>query len=133
MAPFNADTEAGVMPGETLMAAMAAYHQELLKAGALVDATGLQPTAKGWRIRYSAGERTVMNGPFSDAQRPIAGYTVIKVKSREEAMDWARRFPNPHGEGAEAEIEARQLFELEDFAPGEALDRFQEMENTRRK
>ena len=121
------------MPGETLMAAMAAYHQELLKAGALVDATGLQPTAKGWRIRYSAGERTVMKGPFSDAQRPIAGYTVIKVKSREEAMDWARRFPNPHGEGAEAEIEARQLFELEDFAPGEALDRFQEMENTRRK
>ena len=87
-----------------------------------------------WNLLWTAySERTVMNGPFSDAQRPIAGYTVIKVKSREEAMDWARRFPNPHGEGAEAEIEVRQLFELEDFASGEALDRFQEMENTRRK
>ncbi len=121
------DTEAGVIPGETLFAAMAKYHEELVKAGALLDASGLQPSLKGWRIKYSGGKRTVVDGPFSEAKELIAGYTLIQVKSREEAVEWARRFPNPAGEGAEAEIEVRQLFELEDFGPSEAAERFREM------
>ena len=123
----NKDTEAGAMPEEQLLAAMAAYHEELVKAGVLLDATGLQPTSKGWRIKYSGGKRSVIDGPFTESKELIAGYTLIQVKSREEAMEWARRFPNPHGEGAEGEIEVRQLFELDDFGPSEAVDRFREM------
>lgn len=121
------DSEAGVMPEEALMAAMAAYHEELAQAGALLDATGLQPSAKGWRVRYEGATRTVIDGPFAESKELIAGYTLIQVKSRAEAMEWARRFPNPVGEGKPAEIEVRQLFELEDFAPGEAVERFREM------
>lgn len=121
------DSEAGVMPEEALMAEMAAYHEELVKAGALLDATGLQPSAQGWRVRYDGASRSVIDGPFAETKELIAGYTLIQVKSRAEAMEWARRFPNPVGAGQPAEIEVRQLFELEDFAPGEAVDRFREM------
>jgi len=121
------DSEAGVMPEEKLIAAMAAYHEELAKAGAVLDASGLQPSSKGWRIRYSGGKRTVIDGPFTEAKELIAGYTLIQVKSREEALEWTRRFPNPVGEGADAEIEVRQLFELEDFEPSEAVDRFRDL------
>ncbi len=121
------DTEAGAIPEETLFAAMAKYHEELVKAGALLDASGLQPSSKGWRIKYAGGKRTVVDGPFSEAKELIAGYTLIQVKSKEEAVEWARRFPNPAREGAEAEIEVRQLFELEDFGPSEAVERFREM------
>lgn len=124
----NKDTEAGVMPEEKLMADMAAYHEELAKAGVLLDATGLQPSSKGARIRYSGGKRTVIDGPFAETKELIAGYTLIQVKSREEAMEWARRFPAPFGEGKDGEIEIRQLFELEDFAPGDAVERFRAME-----
>jgi hypothetical protein len=116
-----------VMPEESLIAEMAQYHEELVKAGALLDASGLQPTSKGARIKYSNGKRTVIDGPFAEAKELIAGYTIIQVKSREEAMEWARRFPAPHGENQDAEIEIRQLFELEDFAPSDAVDRFREM------
>jgi hypothetical protein len=123
----NKDTEAGVMPEESLMAEMARYHEELVKAGALLDASGLQPTSKGARIRYSKGKRTVIDGPFAESKELIAGYTIIQVKSREEAMEWARRFPAPMGEDQEAEIEIRQLFELDDFAPSDAVERFREM------
>ncbi len=123
----NADTEAGVMPDESLMAEMAQYHEELVKAGALLDASGLQPTSKGSRIRYSKGRRIVVDGPFTESKELIAGYTIIQVKSREEAMEWARRFPAPFGEDREGEIEIRQLFELEDFAPGDAVERFRDM------
>jgi len=122
------DTEAGVMPGEELMASMATYHEELQKAGVLLDGSGLQPTSKGWRIRYSGDKRTVIDGPFTETKELIAGYTIIKVKSREEALDWTKRFPNPVGEGAEAEIEVRQLFELDDFEPSATVDRFRDME-----
>jgi len=125
------DTEAGVMPEESLMAAMATYHEELAKAGVLLDAAGLQPSAKGWRIRYRGGRRQVIDGPFSEAKELIAGYTLIQVRGREEAMEWARRFPAPMGESVDAEIEVRQLFEMSDFAPGEAVDRFREMEAQR--
>lgn len=124
----TADSEAGVMPEEDLFAAMATYHEELQEAGVLLDASGLQPSSKGWRIKYSGDKRTVIDGPFVETKELIAGYTLIQVKSREEAMEWARRFPNPAGVGKEAAIEVRQLFELDDFGPSEAIDRFRELE-----
>lgn len=120
-------TEAGVMPEESLMAAMAEYHEELVKAGVLLDAAGLKPTSKGWRIRYSGGKRTVVDGPFTESKELVAGYTIIQVRSRDEALEWTRRFPAPQGNGVDAEIEVRQLFELEDFGPGEAVERFRDM------
>ena len=104
------------MPGEQLIATMATYHEELAKAGALLDASGLQPSSKGFRIRYSGDKQIVIDGPFTETKEVIAGYTVIPVKSRAEAMEWARRFPNPAVDGKEGEIEVRQLFEPEDFA-----------------
>jgi len=121
------DSEAGAKPEEKLFAQMAQYHEELVKAGALLDASGLQPTSKGWRVKYSGDKRTVVDGPFAEAKELIAGYTLIQVKSREEALEWARRFPNPAGDGKGAEIEVRQLFELEDFGPSPSVDRFREM------
>jgi len=126
------DTEAGVMPEESLMAAMAGYHEELVKAGVLLDGAGLQPSAKGWRVRYRADRRSVIEGPFAETKELIAGYTLIQVRSREEAMEWARRFPAPMGESVDAEIEVRQLYEMADFAPGEAVDRFRDLEANRR-
>ncbi len=125
------DSEAGVMPEESLIAAMASYHEELQKAGVLVDASGLQSSSKGWRIKYAGGKRTVVDGPFAETKELIAGYTIINVKSREEAVEWTKRFPNPAIGGKEGEIEVRQFFELEDFAPSAAVDRFREMERAR--
>ena len=123
------DTEAGVMPSDDkLMAEMAKYHEELQKAGVLLDASGLKPSAKGWRVKYAGAQRTVIDGPFTESKELIAGYTLIQVKSREEAVEWARRFPNPAVDGKEGEIEIRQLFELEDFGPSEAVERFREMD-----
>ncbi len=124
------DTEAGKMPEgkEKLFAAMATYHEELVKAGVLLDASGLQPSSKGWRVKYSGGRRTMIDRPFTEAKELIAGYTIIQVKSREEALEWTKRFPNPVSEGAEAEIEVRQLFELEDFGPSDAIERFRDIE-----
>jgi hypothetical protein len=121
------DSEAGVMPEEKLIAAMATFHEELQKAGVLLDASGLQPSKKGWRIKYSGGKRSVIDGPFTETKELIAGYTMIQVKSREEAMEWTRRFPNPAVDGKEGEIEVRQLFELEDFGSSEAVERFRDM------
>lgn len=121
------DSEAGVMPEEKLLAEMAKYHEELAKAGVLLDGSGLQASSKGWRIKYSGGKRTVIDGPFTESKELIAGYTLIQVKSREEAMEWARRFPNPAGDGKEAEIEVCQLFELEDFGSSETVERFREI------
>ena len=120
------DSEAGVMPPEELFHAMADYHEELAKAGVLLDANGLQPSAKGWRIKYSGDKRTLIDGPFTETKELVAGYTIIQVKSREEAMEWARRFPNPHL--SEGEIEVRQIFELEDFGESEAIERFRQMD-----
>jgi hypothetical protein len=127
MVKGNRDTERGVMPEEKLIAAMAKYHEELAKAGVLLDASGLQPTSKGARIRFSGGKRTWVDGPFTESKELVAGYTLIQVKSREEGIEWAKRFPAPHGEDNEGEIEVRQLFELEDFGPSEAMDRFREL------
>ena len=120
-------SEAGVMPEEKLIAAMAEYHEELQKAGVLLDASGLRPSSTGWRVKYSGEKRTTLDGPFTEVKELIAGYTLIQVKSKEEAVEWARRFPNPADDGKEGEIEIRQLFELEDFGPSEAVERFREM------
>jgi hypothetical protein len=121
------DSEAGAMPEEKLIARMATYHEELAKAGALLDASGLQPSSKGWRIKFNGEKRTIVDGPFTEAKELIAGYTLIQVKSEEEAREWAKRFPNPAGDGKEGEIEVRRLFELEDFGPSEAVERFRDM------
>ena len=115
-------SEAGVMPDEKLIAAMADYHEQLAKAGVLLDGSGLQPSAKGWRINYSGGKRTVIDGPFAETKELVAGYTIIQVRSRDEALEWTRRFPAPHGEDADAQIEVRQMFELDDFPPSESLE-----------
>ena len=120
------DSEAGVMPPEELFHAMADYHEQLAKAGVLLDANGLQPSSKAWRVRYSGDKRTVVDGPFTETKELVAGYTIIQVKSREEAMEWVRRFPNPHM--SEGEIEVRQIFELDDFGDSPAIERFREME-----
>ena len=124
------DSEAGVMPPESLMAAMADYHGQLAQAGVLLDGSGLQPSSKGWRIRYSGSQRQLIDGPFTESKELIAGYTLIQVRSRDEAMEWTRRFPAPF-EGIACEIEVRQLFELDDFAPGESVERFRELESAR--
>jgi len=123
----NQDSEVGVMPEEKLLADMAAYHEALAKAGMLVDGSGLQPSAKGWRIKYSGGKRTVIDGPFAETKELVAGYTLIQAKSREEALEWTKRFPNPAGGGKECEIEVRQLFELEDFGESATIDRFRDI------
>jgi len=122
------ESEAGVMPHEQMLTDMAKYHEELQKAGVLLDASGLQASAKGWRIKYSGQKRTVVDGPFAEAKELIAGYTMIQVKSKDEAMEWARRFPNPALDGTEGEIEVRQLFELDDFGPSEAVERFRKLD-----
>ena len=119
------DSEVGVMPEEKLIAAMATYHEELAKAGALLDASGLQPSSKGWRIKYSGEKRTVIDGPFTETKELVAGYTLIQVKSKEEALEWTKRFPNPAMK--DGEIEVRQLFELEDFGPSDAIGRFRDL------
>ena len=127
----NKDSEAGIMPEEKLIAAMTKYNEALAKAGVLLDLSGLQPSAKGARIKFSGGKRTVVNGPFADTAGLIAGYWLIQVKSRDEAIEWAKRAPAPFGEGKDGEIELRQLFELEDFADvasGEAIEQARRLE-----
>jgi len=121
-------SEAGVMPPEKLIADMQKYHEELAKAGVLLDASGLQASSKGWRVRYNGAKRTVVDGPFAETKELIAGYTIIQVKSREEALEWSRRYPNPSIDGGNCEIEVRRFFELEDFGESEAVDKFREME-----
>lgn len=121
------DSEAGVLPPENLFAEMATFHEELAKAGVLLDASGLQASSKGWRIKYAGDKRTVVDGPFTESKELIAGYTMIQVKSRAEALEWTKRFPNPSLDRGAAEIEVRQFFELEDFGESPAVDRFREM------
>ena len=120
-------SEAGVMPSEKILGAMAKYNQELQKAGMLLDGSGLQPSSKGTRIEFAGGKRTAIDGPFTETKELIAGYWLIQAKSREEAVEWAKRAPMD-ADGSDAEIEIRQLFELDDFAPGEAIDRHREIE-----
>ncbi|WP_095053751.1 YciI family protein [Pseudomonas sp. Irchel s3b2] len=108
------DSEAGVMPSEELMTAMGNFNEELAKAGILIECDGLQPSSKGARVRFSGDQRTVIDGPFAETKELIAGYWLWQVKSKEEAIEWVKRCPNPMP-GTEAEIEIRQVYEAEDF------------------
>jgi len=122
------ESEAGVMPeDDELFQEMAAYHEELAKAGVLLDGSGLQPSSKGWRIRYEGKKRSVIDGPFAETKELVAGYTLIQVKSREEALEWSRRFPNPNIDRSDCEIEVRQLYELDDFPQNDTIERFREI------
>jgi hypothetical protein len=125
-------TEAGRFgeDSDKLFQAMATYHEELARAGALLDASGLQPSSKGWRVQYDGKQRTIVDGPFTESKELVAGYTLIQTRTREEALEWTRRFPNPEGEGIPCHIEVRQLYEMEDFegvAPKDAADRFRDI------
>jgi PhnB protein len=116
------------MPSEALLAAMGKYNEELARAGALLDGAGLQPSRKGARIKFSGGKPSVIDGPFAEAKELIAGYTLIQVKSREEAIEWVKRWPPLDGDG-QVELELRQMYELEDFGPSEAIDRMRELDD----
>src|SRR5215467_13302709 len=120
------DSEAGLMPSDERIATMGKFNEELMKAGVLVDLSGLQPSSKGFRVKFAGGKRSVVDGPFTESKELIAGYWVINVKSREEALEWAKKVPAPqeHGEG---EIEVRQFFALEDFAPSPAIEQHREI------
>jgi hypothetical protein len=132
MVRATAQSESGEMPAdESIFTDMAAYHEALFKAGVLRDASGLQPSSRGWRVQYRNGQPTVIDGPFKNTNELIAGYTLIEVGTREEALDWARRFPAPFGKHADSEIEVRQLYELDDFEPNEGIERFRTLEQTR--
>ena len=120
------DTEAGVLPSEELIAAMGKYNEELVNAGAMLVGEGLQASSKGARVKFSAGRPRVIDGPFTEAKELIAGYSIIQVNSKEEAIEWVKRWPPIDGDG-EVEIEIRQLFELEDFGPSEAIERMREV------
>jgi hypothetical protein len=116
------NTEAGKMPDEAIIIAMGKYNEELIKAGVLLAGEGLQPSSKGARIRFANGKTTVIDGPFAETKELIAGFWMIQVKSKEEAIEWAKRVPfNPSGAsattGGVGEIEVRQLFEDADFSP----------------
>jgi hypothetical protein len=124
----NKDSEAGKMPSQELISAMTKYNEELVKAGALVDLAGLQPSSKGFRIKYSQGKRTVVDGPFAETKELVAGFWIIDVKSKEEALSWANRIPEPFGEGQEGLVEVRPFHGLEDFEPGEGVDRARKLE-----
>ncbi len=116
----SADSEAGAVPPASLLAAMADYHEELARAGVLLDATGLEASSHGWRVRFERGDqRRIIDGPFAETKELVAGYTLIQVRSREEALEWSRRFPNPATDGGACEIEVRRLFEQEDFQRGD--------------
>jgi hypothetical protein len=110
-------TEAGVLPTEAELAAMAKFNEELVNAGVLLTAEGLQASSKGTRVRYAGATRTVIDGPFSEAKELIAGFWLIQVRSKQEAIEWAKRAPFEDGE-----VEIRQVFELDDFGKGEAVD-----------
>jgi len=113
MIKANADSEAGVMPSQQLLVEMGKYNEELVRAGVMLAGEGLHPSSKGSRVRFSGSKRTVVDGPFPETKELVAGFWLIQVKSKEEAIEWVKRCPNPTG--AESEIEIRQVFEAEDF------------------
>ena len=113
----TADSEAGVMPPASLLAQMGVFHDDLARAGVLLDGAGLKASVHGWRVGIAAdGQRRILDGPFAETKELIAGYTLIQVRSRDEALEWSRRYPNPTLHAGACEIEVRQLFEAEDFA-----------------
>jgi hypothetical protein len=112
----NKDSEAGVLPSQKLLAEMGKYNEDLAKAGVLLAGEGLQASSKGARVRFSGNKRTVIDGPFAETKELLAGFWLIQVRSKEEAIEWVKRAPNPFP-GKEAELEIRQVFEAEDFGP----------------
>ena len=121
MVKATKESETGVMPRPELMEAMGRFNEEMMKAGVLLALDGLQPTSKGARIRFSGGKRSVIDGPFAETKELVAGFWLIQVKSKQEAIEWMKRCPPPMGPDEEAEIEIRQVFEMSDlFPPGEA-------------
>jgi hypothetical protein len=114
------DFEAGKMPSEELLSAMAKFNEEMVKAGVMLDGNGLQPSSKGARVRFSGDKRTVIDGPFAETKELVAGYWILQCKSLAEAIEWIKRCPNPH-EG-ESDVEIRQIVELDDFGTGEAVE-----------
>jgi len=123
------DSEAGVMPTDDgLLTEMVGFHEEMAKAGILVDGSGLRASSHGWRIKYSkGGQRSFVDGPFAETKELVAGYTIIDVKSREEAIAWTKRYPNPSLDGGEAEIEVRPFIPLEEFGDGPAVQKAREL------
>jgi len=117
----NAESEAGVMPTKELIADMMKFNESLAKAGVLLGLDGLQASSKGARVKFADGKTTVIDGPFAETKELIAGYWLIQVNSKEEAVEWARRSPNPAGPGKEGVIEVRQVFDMSDF-PAETVD-----------
>ena len=109
----NKDTEAGIMPSEQMLTEMTNYNEQLVKAGIMLAGDGLKPSSNGARIEFSGKKRTVVDGPFAETKELIAGFWLIQAKSKEEALEWVKRIPNPTGE--ESEVEVRQVFEAEDF------------------
>jgi hypothetical protein len=109
------DSEAGVPPSKELMEAMGKFNEEMVKAGVMLSGDGLQPSSKGARVKFSHGKPMVVDGPFAETKELIAGFWMIQVKSKEEAIEWARRSPAPMGPDQDSEIEIRQVFEVEDF------------------
>ena len=122
----NAQSEAGELPSERLLTEMGKYNEELVKAGVLLAGEGLHPTSKGARVRFAGSKRTVIDGPFPETKELIAGFWLIQVNSKEEAIEWAKRIPNP--DGGESEVEIRQVFEADDFGP-EFTPELREQEN----
>ena len=115
-------SEAGILPSEQELADMAKYNEQLVNAGVMLAGDGLQATAKGAKVRYSGTKRTVIDGPFAEAKELIAGYWLIQVRSKEEAIEWAKRVPFSEGE-----VELRQVFELDDFGQSDAIDHHKEI------
>lgn len=126
-ATAESEAETTPAPDAALLTEMLDYHEQLMKAGVLLDGSGLRPSSEGWRIQYAGDARTVIDGPFAKTKELIAGYTLIQVNSREEAMEWARRFPNPARRGKPAEIEVRPLYGLDDFAPSPEVARMRDI------
>lgn len=113
----NEDSEAGVLPSKELIEAMGKFNEQMVNAGVLLGAEGLHASSEGARVRYSGGRTKVVDGPFAETKELIAGFWLIQVKSKEEAIEWALRCPAPHGENQDAEIEIRRVFEASDFSP----------------
>ena len=130
MVKATRDSEAGVLPDEKLLTAMGKFNDELVKAGVMLAGEGLQPSSKGARVRFSGSKRTVIDGPFAETKELIAGYWIWQVKSKEEAIEWVKRCPNPFA--GESEIEIRQVFEAEDFG-AEFTPELREQEERRRR
>ena len=120
MVKATRDSEAGKLPSEEMLSAMAKFNEELVKAGVMLDGNGLQSSAKGARVSFSGPRRTVIDGPFAETKELVAGYWILQCKSLAECVEWIKRCPNPH-EG-DSEIEIRQLFEMEDFGDSPAVD-----------